>query len=299
VIEWDNEGKDFEGEKNDIQTLMIHLETALSSKSTPVVQNIPVLVLTPTQNTAPIRESLVTVQPVMQTPVSNQISLNDSASNKTAVALYDYDPAEEGELSIRENDQLYVLDESDPDWWLVKHIHKSGEGLVPATYVNLQTPNSTQVVQPDPRQEQDERLRQEEDERQKEIHRQEEFRRQEDERRQQLEIQRREQQMRLEEDKKKAEAEKQRQSVPQLPNRPITSPTSVSIPQIPSRPIGTAMPQIPNRTRNTITSPPLIPDRPTATVAAPTLPNRPIAPTSRPVVEAEPKKENDSIPFLM
>ena len=53
-----------------------------------------------------------------------------------AVALYDYDPATDEEIAIREGDFIRVYDQSDPDWWFVKQ--DDNVGLVPATYVEIQ-----------------------------------------------------------------------------------------------------------------------------------------------------------------
>lgn len=53
--------------------------------------------------------------------------------------MYDYEAREDGELSIQEHDQLFVLDDSNEDWWNVKLVSRpGGEGLVPKTYVELQ-----------------------------------------------------------------------------------------------------------------------------------------------------------------
>ncbi|CEI94173.1 hypothetical protein RMCBS344292_08394 [Rhizopus microsporus] len=55
-------------------------------------------------------------------------------------ALYDYDARTEDELSIRENDILYVIEKEDDDWWKAELKQTSGEeagpvGLVPAQYL--------------------------------------------------------------------------------------------------------------------------------------------------------------------
>lgn len=58
--------------------------------------------------------------------------------SKIAVALYDYEASNNEELTIRENDNLIVLDDSDPEWTLVKIVSKKGgEGLVPASYIQV------------------------------------------------------------------------------------------------------------------------------------------------------------------
>ncbi|KZO91376.1 hypothetical protein CALVIDRAFT_505787 [Calocera viscosa TUFC12733] len=55
-------------------------------------------------------------------------------------ALYDYEAQSEDELSVKEDQILYVLDNADPEWWKVRHKTESSEeegpsGVVPATYV--------------------------------------------------------------------------------------------------------------------------------------------------------------------
>ena len=61
-----------------------------------------------------------------------------SKTPKIAVALYDYAAVGEGELSIKENENLLVLDDTDEDWWTVRSMKKGGgEGYVPKTYVQV------------------------------------------------------------------------------------------------------------------------------------------------------------------
>lgn len=83
--------------------------------------------------------SPVAPMPSLPTPTPTPPAVANPASSiaKVAIALYDYEPVESGELAIVENDMLIVLDNSDPDWWLVKHLKKHGEGLVPKTYVEV------------------------------------------------------------------------------------------------------------------------------------------------------------------
>ncbi|KZT62262.1 hypothetical protein CALCODRAFT_490018 [Calocera cornea HHB12733] len=55
-------------------------------------------------------------------------------------ALYDYEAQSDDELSIKEDQILYVLDNADPEWWKVRHKTESSEdegpsGVVPASYV--------------------------------------------------------------------------------------------------------------------------------------------------------------------
>jgi hypothetical protein len=56
-------------------------------------------------------------------------------------ALYDYEPAGEGELTISEGDVLYVLEKSgDDDWWKAKKKASAEDedepvGLIPNNYI--------------------------------------------------------------------------------------------------------------------------------------------------------------------
>lgn len=55
-------------------------------------------------------------------------------------ALYDYEARTEDELSIRQDDVLYVIDKEDQDWWKAELKQVTGEeqgpiGLVPAEYM--------------------------------------------------------------------------------------------------------------------------------------------------------------------
>jgi len=51
------------------------------------------------------------------------------------VALYDFDPSNEGEVGIKEGDSLVVLDQSDPDW--TKISVDGNEGYVPRNYIEI------------------------------------------------------------------------------------------------------------------------------------------------------------------
>ncbi|KAG1617912.1 hypothetical protein G6F46_004310 [Rhizopus delemar] len=60
-------------------------------------------------------------------------------------ALYDYDARTEDEITVKENDILYVIEKEDDDWWKAQLKQASGEeggpiGLVPAQYLEEVTP---------------------------------------------------------------------------------------------------------------------------------------------------------------
>jgi hypothetical protein len=55
-------------------------------------------------------------------------------------ALYDYEARTEDELSIKQDDILYVIEKEDDDWWRSELKQTTGEGqgpigLVPADYL--------------------------------------------------------------------------------------------------------------------------------------------------------------------
>ncbi|KAI9204970.1 uncharacterized protein BJ171DRAFT_80895 [Polychytrium aggregatum] len=155
IIEFSDGVREYEGEKPDIQSLVARLEEikTRSKISAPILSGPP-----PTFSGAPVPQAAPS--PVVAAPVPPPIApgpspasrptapvitpspaalQKSSAPPKIAVALYDYDAQTDEELSIRENDNLMVSDDSDSDWWKVRLVAKgrSGEGLVPATYVQL------------------------------------------------------------------------------------------------------------------------------------------------------------------
>lgn len=76
--------------------------------------------------------------PVGSTTSPASVTSGSGKTPKMAVALYDYTAQGEGEISIREGENLLVIDDSDPEWWNVRSMKKSGgEGFVPMTYVQL------------------------------------------------------------------------------------------------------------------------------------------------------------------
>lgn len=56
-------------------------------------------------------------------------------SNKIVIALYNYFANDEGDLSFRKGDRLQIIDDSDPDWWLAKHLTSNQKGYIPMNYV--------------------------------------------------------------------------------------------------------------------------------------------------------------------
>lgn len=61
-------------------------------------------------------------------------------------ALYDYEAAQPGELSVKEDDVLHVYDKDD-DWWLVGIGEEGKVGYVPGNYCGDVSPLSS-VIHP-------------------------------------------------------------------------------------------------------------------------------------------------------
>jgi hypothetical protein len=54
----------------------------------------------------------------------------------SAVALYDFDADGEDELSVKEGEQLYVLERDGDQWWKCQNT-EGAEGVVPASYLEV------------------------------------------------------------------------------------------------------------------------------------------------------------------
>ena len=72
-------------------------------------------------------------------PANNAVS---HAGDKKAKALYDFEAAEDNEVTFKAGDILTITDDSDQHWW--KGINNGVEGLFPANFV---TKNLQQTVE--------------------------------------------------------------------------------------------------------------------------------------------------------
>ena len=66
--------------------------------------------------------------------LSVSVKMGDSQQQDMAVAKYDYQAEGEGELTIKKNEKLTVIDDSQP-WWKVSNEH-SQTGYVPSNYMS-------------------------------------------------------------------------------------------------------------------------------------------------------------------
>ena len=149
-----DDSKEYEGDKKDVEALSVHIETALRVTAVENTKAAPPSLITavslnhaiPSKEASPSHSAHQSpIHSAYHTPVhaSGFPHLNPSPASvvasvaKVAIALYEWTPQEEGELLIHENDMLIVLDDSDSDWWMVKHLKTPGEGLVPKTYIEV------------------------------------------------------------------------------------------------------------------------------------------------------------------
>ena len=51
------------------------------------------------------------------------------------LAKYDFDAQDSGELSMKKDDQIEVLDEADKNWWMGRNLRTKKDGLFPVPYV--------------------------------------------------------------------------------------------------------------------------------------------------------------------
>ncbi len=76
-------------------------------------------------------------------PSAHGLGTNESSVNRTpsashskiVIALYTYNAKDDGDLSFRKGERLHIIDDTDPDWWLAKHMNNNQKGYIPMNYV--------------------------------------------------------------------------------------------------------------------------------------------------------------------
>ena len=56
---------------------------------------------------------------------------------RVVVALYTYQGSEFGDMTFTKGDQMEILDDTDPDWWVARHQTTGETGHIPRNYVAL------------------------------------------------------------------------------------------------------------------------------------------------------------------
>ncbi|KAJ3010358.1 UNVERIFIED_CONTAM: cytoskeletal protein binding protein, partial [Siphonaria sp. JEL0065] len=279
TLEFGSDVRDYEGEKDNLDKLVKRLEevTTLSKVSGPILtgpppnmgppegslKGIPSFNDTPSPPPAPVFVAPPAPAFVTPSPAAQAASARLSQTGgKSAIALYDYEATNDEELTIREDEELVVLDASDDDWWMVRLVRRQGEGLVPKLYVEMKAGGAASSGNNGASADAEVQRRQQEEQQQRERERRE---REEDQRQQRLEADRR----RVEETARHARMQEERRRAEEEANKK---------PALLARPSGSAAaPALPKRND----APMSIPS------AVPRLPERPAAPTSKPADEVK------------
>jgi hypothetical protein len=127
----------YEGDKADIEEFYHLLEESKtkSRMSRPIITGPPPFIGIDVNSSGPTRSAVQAPSPEVVKP---HVPASPASEMKIASALYDYEGQHDEEISIKEDDNLMILDESDPEWTLVKLVSKrGGTGLVPATYIEV------------------------------------------------------------------------------------------------------------------------------------------------------------------
>lgn len=56
-------------------------------------------------------------------------------ARRVVVAKYPYSARELADVSFVKGDRMEVLDDSEPDWWRVRHLRTGEEGFIPWNFV--------------------------------------------------------------------------------------------------------------------------------------------------------------------
>lgn len=67
--------------------------------------------------------------------IQKLILVHSSLHGRIVVAVYNYQSREMSDVSFVKGDRMELLDDSEPDWWRVRHLRTSEEGLIPWNFV--------------------------------------------------------------------------------------------------------------------------------------------------------------------
>ncbi|KAL1450939.1 hypothetical protein WDU94_003246 [Cyamophila willieti] len=70
---------------------------------------------------------------IIRTPTTS--FMPNSARGKIVVAVYNYQSREAADVSFLKGDRMEIVDDSEPDWWRVRHLRTGDEGLIPWNFV--------------------------------------------------------------------------------------------------------------------------------------------------------------------
>lgn len=70
---------------------------------------------------------------IIRTPTTS--FMPNSCRGKIVVAVYNYQSREAADVSFLKGDRMEILDDSEPDWWKVRHLRTGDEGLIPWNFV--------------------------------------------------------------------------------------------------------------------------------------------------------------------
>lgn len=65
----------------------------------------------------------------------NYVLVHSSLHGRIVVAVYNYQSREMSDVSFIKGDRMELLDDSEPDWWKVRHLRTGEEGLIPWNFV--------------------------------------------------------------------------------------------------------------------------------------------------------------------
>lgn len=87
------------------------------------------------QNISNKSNNSVNHEQISQTNSKQQLASSAKHPTKIVIALYNYFANDEGDLTFRKGERLQIVDDSDPDWWLAKHLTNNQKGFIPMNYV--------------------------------------------------------------------------------------------------------------------------------------------------------------------